>query len=746
MAIPGGKHMTTARDPDRTVTVAVLQAGQAHSRHGNPGPEANWALLARLAGEAAAASPDLIVWPEYAISGWPYPPEEEINALAESIPGDGPWYRRYVSLAREIAVPLLCWLVEADDGARYNACFLLDAHGALVGKYRKVHANLGEQTWWGWSQGQAFAPIEHDGVRYGTSICADMWFPETTRCNELLGADLVIHQSIADDMGHLIPARAFDSGLPIVAAIYNGGSYAVDAQGELLDKLPAETPGWKAFQLEPFRVRTARKYGGLWIPRLGNRNLRVVGAYGVLVDPATRPPWTAVFLDEEGRPQTRDQLLRRFHGRYDADDPALYHAPLVAFDPPWTSPYTVDPQRPYQLVNREGRHLFILNKTAWAYFACRDPALTLDRAAALGANVLRVALEGTPYLDVLGFDMWPWGGSRREPDWGRFDEAYWDRVEERVRLAGERGIGLDVVLYFTLHPGAGQVEAQRPYWEQALRRLGTYANVLTWEIANEYVANEAFQDAAGSFFQAHDPYRRPVCTSDGTTDDAVWPDKPWIDLAVVHTCTSSTERHGLREWYLAVARNARAYGKPAFCNESGRERRHGNDDGVHRRKQGWLWCASGGFWTWHSWDGCEGIDDPDYVAPGQEFLRPMAEFYRALPFWRLAPNHTVLTCDDGDLIVAALAAPDRATVAGYLCTPRTGAHAGPLTAGLRLPGGEYRLTLLRPVDLSIVETRTHRSPGLREQVPVQLPAFTDDLAIEIECLRRATQTRMPGTG
>ena len=39
---------------------------------------------------------------------------------------------------------------------------------------------------------------------------------------------------------------------------------------------------------------------------------------------------------------------------------------LATFAPPWRSPYGRDPARPYQLVNREGQHLFILNKTAWA--------------------------------------------------------------------------------------------------------------------------------------------------------------------------------------------------------------------------------------------------------------------------------------------------------------------------------------------------------------------------------------------
>ncbi len=310
-----------ARDPNRAVSVAVLQAGTAHSGGGNPGCEANFALLARLAREAAQAGPELIVFPEYAISGWPYPSEQVINGLAELIPGEGPWYARYRALAQETRTAVLGWLVETDAGKLYNCSFLIDPNGSFVGKYRKVQANLGEQTWWGWSQGRSFRPIEYNGVKYGVSICADMWFPETVRCEELLGADVIIHVSIADDMGHIVPTRAFDSEIPIVMAIFNGGSYAVDSQGKLMGKLAAETPGWRIFTLRPFEVRTARKYGGLWIPRLGHQNLRNVEAYRVLIDPNTRPPWTRVFLDNEGRPQTREQLLKRFRGRYDARDP-----------------------------------------------------------------------------------------------------------------------------------------------------------------------------------------------------------------------------------------------------------------------------------------------------------------------------------------------------------------------------------------------------------------------------------------
>jgi len=157
------------------------------------------------------------------------------------------------------------------------------------------------------------------------------------------------------------------------------------------------------------------------------------------VDPTLRPAWTSIFLSQAGQLQTREQLLKRFHGRYDAADPELQRTPLVKFAAPWTSPFRVDPDWPHQIVNAEGEHLLILNKTAWAYFGCQDPGGSLDRARAQGVNVIRVALEGRPYWDELGVELWPWGGTRAQPDWSSFNESYWQRVEERVRLAGERG-------------------------------------------------------------------------------------------------------------------------------------------------------------------------------------------------------------------------------------------------------------------------------------------------------------------
>jgi predicted amidohydrolase len=311
-----------SRDPARIVRVAVVQAGEKHYAQGNPGPQANFDLLAQQAREAAAAQPrpDVIVFPEFAISGWPYPSEAKINQLAEPVPGDGHWYGLYRDLARQTGVAVLAWLIEVDGDRRYNTACLIDGHGGYHGKYHKVQTTLGEQVWFGWSKGQRFELMELDGVRYGISICADMCFPETVRCQELMGADVILHQSVGDDMGPLLPARAIDSKLPIVLSIFQGGSYAVDPDGIVLGKLPADKPGWKTFDLQPFRLHRSTKYSGLFDTRKADYNLRCPEAYSVLVDPAKRPAWTDVFLDNEGRPQTREQILKRFHGHYDSDD------------------------------------------------------------------------------------------------------------------------------------------------------------------------------------------------------------------------------------------------------------------------------------------------------------------------------------------------------------------------------------------------------------------------------------------
>ena len=97
------------RDPERVVNITALQAGNSHYANGNPGPGANFSRFEALARKAAVSDPrpDLICFPEYAITGWGYPAENIINGTAETVPGKGRWYSKYVNLAKETGIPLL---------------------------------------------------------------------------------------------------------------------------------------------------------------------------------------------------------------------------------------------------------------------------------------------------------------------------------------------------------------------------------------------------------------------------------------------------------------------------------------------------------------------------------------------------------------------------------------------------------------------------------------------------------------
>ena len=92
-------------------------------------------------------------------------------------------------------------------------------------------------------------------------------------------------------------------------------------------------------------------------------------------------------------------------------------------------------------------------------------------------------------------------------------------------MALENEIGINLTIYFTFKPSVDDAPAQVAYWQEIIRRLGKYPNILCWEIMNEYVKNEDFQDIAGTWFHENDPDHRPVISSAGQLTMLVSPDK-----------------------------------------------------------------------------------------------------------------------------------------------------------------------------------------------------------------------------
>ncbi|WP_193188879.1 carbon-nitrogen hydrolase family protein [Nisaea sediminum] len=95
--------------------------------------------------------------------------------------------------AREHNIWIIPGSLFVHDGERlYNESVVINPHGEIVGRYRKMFP---------------FAPYEHgvtggdqflvfdvpDVGRFGLSICYDIWFPETTRQLASMGAEVLLH-------------------------------------------------------------------------------------------------------------------------------------------------------------------------------------------------------------------------------------------------------------------------------------------------------------------------------------------------------------------------------------------------------------------------------------------------------------------------------------------------------------------------------------------------------------------------
>jgi N-carbamoylputrescine amidase len=128
-------------------------------------------------------------------------------ALAEAIPG--PSTARFGALAKELGVVIVASLFEKRaEGLYHNTAAILDADGAYLGKYRKMHipddpqyyekfyftpGDLGYRTWQ-----TKFAKI-------GVLVCWDQWYPEAARLTVMSGAEILFYPTA---IGWLPPEKA----------------------------------------------------------------------------------------------------------------------------------------------------------------------------------------------------------------------------------------------------------------------------------------------------------------------------------------------------------------------------------------------------------------------------------------------------------------------------------------------------------------------------------------------------------
>ena len=159
-------------------------------------PEANLAKALTRIGAAAKKGAQIVCLQELFRSRYFCQSENPRNfKLAEPIPG--PTTEALGRLAREREIVIVASLFEKRSaGIYHNTAVVIDADGAPVGKYRKMHipddplyhekfyfapGDLGFQAW----------PTTQGKI--GVCVCWDQWYPEAARLTALHGAEIIFY-------------------------------------------------------------------------------------------------------------------------------------------------------------------------------------------------------------------------------------------------------------------------------------------------------------------------------------------------------------------------------------------------------------------------------------------------------------------------------------------------------------------------------------------------------------------------
>ena len=271
--------LSAAVPPVRHVTVALVQPGNTDSK--NQRVDASLRLSTRLRG----ARPDLIVWGE--------------SSVGTDIDRQPVLLRQIRRLAADTGAQVL---VNQDaslpDGARSKVALLIGRRG-IAGSYTKTRlVPFGEyiplRGALGWiariSQAASSNMVPGDGAHLiqatdrlgrplplGVLICFESAFPDMSRVNTDLGAQLIVYQTSDSTFqrswapaqhASLSAVRAAETGRPAVQAALTGDTVAFDARGRLLALMPAQQRGVTVVRLglPPAAARTLYDRLGDYVP------------------------------------------------------------------------------------------------------------------------------------------------------------------------------------------------------------------------------------------------------------------------------------------------------------------------------------------------------------------------------------------------------------------------------------------------------------------------------------------------
>jgi NAD+ synthase (glutamine-hydrolysing) len=227
--------------------------------------DGNVRRIVAAAQDAVTMGASLLLTPELSISG--YPPEDLLlrptfhERAREAL-------NRIVAETASLDLSLLVGMPIVEGDLRFNAACLV-RQGRVIGQYRKRELpNYGvfdEQRYF--DRDTTPFVFEHQGIRFGVLICEDFWFDAAPRAAVAAGAQVLLvlnaspfHMGKQDLRIEVARAHVSSQGVPMIAAnlvggqdelVFDGLSFALDAQGVLRAQAPFCEPGLMAVDLTP---------------------------------------------------------------------------------------------------------------------------------------------------------------------------------------------------------------------------------------------------------------------------------------------------------------------------------------------------------------------------------------------------------------------------------------------------------------------------------------------------------------
>ncbi len=217
----------------------------------------NAAKVIELARQAVAEyHADVVVFPEMCLTG--YPPEDillrpglypQVQAALDTV------CAAHLPAALVVGYPMMDEL-----GERFNMAAWVE-NGQVKAAYMKQflpnYGPFDEKRWF--SAGEQPCVVAHRGVRFGLLICEDIWKPTAVARTVEAGAEVLLNMNASpfhaekhEDRLAVVRRRIDEFGRPVIYVnqvggqdelVFDGGSFAVDAEGDVLVQAPAFESG-----------------------------------------------------------------------------------------------------------------------------------------------------------------------------------------------------------------------------------------------------------------------------------------------------------------------------------------------------------------------------------------------------------------------------------------------------------------------------------------------------------------------